>query len=74
MDNNGEYLCDFCRRDEGLDIYLTRYIISTAKSHNTDGNVIDLGLKEHEIDEISLQNISGLKSSVNSEIQFRKKN
>lgn len=73
MATNDEYSCDFCKRDEGLDIYLTRYIVSTIKSNQVDGEIIDTEIKEYELNDTSLQDISDLKSSIKSEILYRKK-
>lgn len=71
--DNQEYPCDFCKRDEGLQLLLTRYVVVTKKGTYPEENEDDTVLSCYEKNDPALQNLTSVENSIKSELEFRKK-
>lgn len=72
--DNQEYPCDFCKRDEGLQLLLTRYVVVTKKGNYPEENEDDKVLSCYEKNDPALQNLTSVENSIKSELEFRKQN
>lgn len=71
--DNQEYPCDFCKRDEGLQLLLARYVVVTKKGTYPENTQNDTILSTYKKNDPELQDISDEKKKINSELEFRKK-